>query len=598
MSRHGSFTELLKRSYSLPRGVASRKMSTFTSKISFLRRRPLVAKEEAVIPELSVDDQKADDVEDIKEKESLEREVPGGSNERALETGERPTTTAQAGVQRVEAVTLTWSKESLTVVYISMFLLYFVNAFQSSITNNLTAYVLSDFSEHSLIPVIYIVSSTFSAVTYLPVSKLLDIVGRTEAFCSMVCLADLGLILLAFTNNVQTFCAAQVFYSVGFAGMIYSVDVITADTSRLKDRALAFAFTSSPYIITALAGPKAAEGFYEKISWRWAFGTFAIILPVVALPLVVVMRFQERKATKAGLIVQERSERTWTQSVWHYLIEFDAFGVLLLAAGVSLFLLPFSLADSAPHGWQSGYIIAMLVLGFSLMVTFAVFERYVAPKPFMPYHVLLSRTIAGTCLLCGTYQVAYYAWNSYFSSFLQVVNGLSISEAGYVGGIFDIIAGCYLLVLGFVIKKTGRFRIYLFIAGWIIFCQILLAFSGSTIILCEQVAVNASVDHQHISASLALLGLFGWLDNIGSAISGAIWTNTFPDALLRLLPEESLPDFESIYGDLTVQLSYPMGDPTREAIIESSVMGLSLLWVLLIKNIRLDKMEQMKGLLF
>ena len=139
----------------------------------------------------------------------------------------------------------------------------------------------------------------------------------------MASLATLGLILMATTTNVQTFAAAQVFYSIGFSGMIFTVDVMTADSSKLRHRGLAFAFTSSPYIITALAGPKAAEGFYENISWRWAFGTFTIILPVVAMPLFVLLLRNERKARKNGLLVRERSGRSWMQSIWHYFIEFD-----------------------------------------------------------------------------------------------------------------------------------------------------------------------------------------------------------------------------------------------------------------------------------
>jgi MFS family permease len=174
-----------------------------------------------------------------------------------------------------------------------------------------------------LIPVIYIVSNVMSAATYFPQAKILDLWGRPQGFFIMASLATLGLILMATTKTVQTFAAAQVFYSVGFSGMIFTIDVMTADSSKLRHRGLAFAFTSSPFIITALAGPKAAEGFYENISWRWAFGVFTIILPVVATPLFLLLLKNERKARKNGLLVREASGRTLTQSIWHYFIEFD-----------------------------------------------------------------------------------------------------------------------------------------------------------------------------------------------------------------------------------------------------------------------------------
>lgn len=208
------------------------------------------------------------------------------------------------------------------MVFCSMFLLYFTNAFQSSITSNLSAYVTSGFEAHSLIPVISIVSNVMSGAAYLPIAKLLDLWGRPGGFGFMTIIATLGLILTAVCKDIETYCAAQVFYSVGFTGMIYSVDVITADTSSMRDRGLAFAFTSSPYIITAFAGPKAAEGFYAT-NWRWAYGCWAIVLPVVALPLWFTLFKNQRKAKKDGLLVKAPTGRTPLQSIWHYTIEFD-----------------------------------------------------------------------------------------------------------------------------------------------------------------------------------------------------------------------------------------------------------------------------------
>jgi MFS family permease len=114
-----------------------------------------------------------------------------------------------------------------------------------------------------------------------------------------------------------------VFYSVGFGGLIYSIDVITSDVSKLKNRALAYAFTSSPYIITAFAGPKVADEFYNRVNWRWGFGTFAIILPFVAFPLFVILKLNLRKAQNRGLLIREKSGRSMLQNVFHYVVEFD-----------------------------------------------------------------------------------------------------------------------------------------------------------------------------------------------------------------------------------------------------------------------------------
>lgn len=105
--------------------------------------------------------------------------------------------------------------------------------------------------------------------------------------------------------------------------MEFAVDVITADVSQLKNRALAYAFTSSPYIITAFAGPKVADEFNAHTGWRWAYGTFAIIFPIVAAPLYFVLKFNLSKARKGNAVTKESSGRSFLQSVWFWVLEFD-----------------------------------------------------------------------------------------------------------------------------------------------------------------------------------------------------------------------------------------------------------------------------------
>ncbi|KAB8230831.1 putative MFS siderophore iron transporter [Aspergillus alliaceus] len=543
-----------------------------------------------------------------------------------------PDDTAQDGVAQAEAITLTWTKWSLGSAYILMWCLYLVNAFQSSITANLSAYVTSGFESHSLIPLIAIVSSVMSAATYMPLAKILNLWDRSIGFLIMVIFSVIGLILSATCTNIATYCASQVFYSIGFAGLIFSIDVVTADTSTLRDRGLAYAFTSSPYIISAYAGPKASEGFYAT-NWRWAYGCFAIVLPVVAAPMFCLLRYNRHLAKKNGLLQKRQSsDRTIVQSIIHYAIEFDLLGTFLLAAGLVLFLLPFTIAGSAEDGWKSAHIIVMLVVGFCVLIAFGVAERWFAPVPFLPYQLLLSRTVLGACLIDVTYQVAYYCWNDYFTSYLQVVYGTSLATSGYINSIFDVVSGVWLFGVGMLIKLTGRFRWLLWCAvplfilgcglmiyfrnpswsvGYVIMCQIFMAFAGGTMIICQQVAVQSVSDHNNVASALAFLNCFGNIGGaVGSSISGAIWTHTLPGALRSLLPDSIKGDWETIYDDLEVQLSYEKGTPERHAIAlayassqqkmliaGTCIMALSLIWMFVIRDIKLSK-QQTKGVLF
>ena len=308
-------------------------------------------------------------------------------------------------------------------------------------------------------------------------------------------------------------------------------------------------------------------------------------------------------------------------------------GVFLFAAGIVTFLVPFSIASSAPHGWKSDYIIAMIVVGFLVTVAFFVYEIYLAPVPFFQTKFLKEPTIAGACLLDFIYQISYYCWVSYFTSFLQVVQGLPVSEAGYINNTFDVVSGLLLFIVGFLMSKTGRFK-WLLVAGipWYIFsqglmiyfrrpnqsvgylimCEIFISIAGSCFILCMQVAVLAAVDHQHVATVLAILSITGGVGGaIGGTVSATIWTNTFGVKLLEWLPESAKDDFAAMYEDLNIQLSYPEGSAVRIALqraygyaqtrmlaVGTGVMVIAIASLFLIKNYDLRKLHQTKGVVF
>lgn len=130
---------------------------------------------------------------------------------------------------------------------------------------------------------------------------------------------------MAASHNIETYAAAQTFYWVGYNGIGYVLDVFIADTSSLKWRGLMFAFSTSPFIATSFAGPAAAGSFLAHSGWRWGYGTFAIVTPVICAPFLWVFWHNQRLARKQGILVDRReaSGRTWYQSLQYYLIEFD-----------------------------------------------------------------------------------------------------------------------------------------------------------------------------------------------------------------------------------------------------------------------------------
>lgn len=502
---------------------------------------------------------------------------------------------------------------------------------QQNMSNNLSPYVTSEFQSHSLTSAVNIFAYLIAGLSKLPLAKILDIWGRPHGFILMLLCLTIGLAMMAGCNNVQAYAAAQVFYWVGYNGVTYAMSIFIADTSSLINRSLVFAFVSSPYIITVWIGGPIADSFLTGPGWRWGFGSFAIITPFICSPLLYLFWKNYKKAKSQGLIPDRKSDRTAWQSLKHYVIEFDAAGMLILIAGLAFFLLPFNLYFYQADGWKSPLIISFLVVGFVLCVAFAFYEKYAAPKTFIPYDLLTDRTVLGACVLAGNLFISFYIWNSFFGSFLQVVNGLSITKQSYVLNIYSIGSCFWSLLVGLAIRWSGKFKwlaLYFGVPltilgvglmahfrqpgediGYIVMCQIFIAVAGGTLVICEQMAAMAATTHQYIAVVLAVESMFSSVGGaIGSSVATALWGSVFRQSLEDHLPAEAQANMTAIFSSLPVQLSYEIGTPTRSAIqraygdaqkymiIASAVIQIiSVISVWVWRDIKVKDFKQVKG---
>ncbi|KAI4870590.1 MFS general substrate transporter [Hypoxylon rubiginosum] len=553
------------------------------------------------------------------------RSIDGESDADAIDSN------AQAGVKKIEATTKVWSRSHLILAYAFIWIIYFVDSMQQGMGTLLNPYVTSAFALHSLTATTGVMSGIIGGVSKLTLAKILDIWGRPQGFLIVVLLMTLGLVMMAACNTVETYAAAQVFYWVGYNGLSYTLSVFIADTSSLKNRGLMLAFISSPYIVTVWITSPMTESILNGIGWRWGFGIFSIISPIMCLPLFFLFTWNYRKARKAGLIVFEPSGRTTWQSISYYFWQFDVICLVLVSGGFALFLLPFNIYSFQYYGWRDPLTIALIITGGVLLILAVVWERFYAPVKFMPWELLKDRTVLGACILSAVLFVEYYIWTAYFTSFLQVVMNLNVTQTGYIGNIYSLGACFFSFIVGIAIRYTGRFKwIVLYFGvpvtilsigllihfrqpdtyiGWIIMCEILYSFAGGACVIGEQMAVMAAAAHQHVAVVLAMEGMFSSVGGgIGGTIAAAIWTGLFPNKLAEYLPAESQANLTAIYGDIQVQLYYPVGSPTRDAIVlaygeslkwmfvaATAITGLGLISVMMWRDIKVKDFKQVKG---
>ncbi|MCJ1434969.1 hypothetical protein MMC27_004339 [Xylographa pallens] len=535
----------------------------------------------------------------------------------------------QIGVKNIEAISQTWTKWSLFSAYLGIFLLAFCTSLEGQTTVNLSVYATSSFAEFPLVASVYVVQEVVNAVVKPPMAKIANVFGRLEAFSFSIFLYVLGYIQMAVSNNVQTFASAQIFYSAGSTGLQILQQIFIADTSDLLNRALFSSLPDIPFLITVWIGAPIAANLLGHTTWRWGYGLWTIVLPAAFLPLALALFVNFRKAKKMGCLPVSPwlgvSPVRGLVNLWY---ELDVMGLLLLSAGISLILLPISLAPT--DGWHNPSIIAMIVIGCVIIVVFPFWEASskLAPRPFLSLRLMTNRTVLAGCGIGFFYFAVFYtSIQPYFYSYLQVVQNDSITAAGHITQAFSFTSTVAAISISLIIKYTKHYKYYItagaaiYLMGvglmiryrvigsstaQIVGAQIAVGIGGGMLNVPTQLGVQASVSHGDVAAATAIyLTIVEIGGAVGAAISGAVWTANLPAKLELYLPPAAQSQALNISSSLTVALSYPIGSAERTAINLAYQETLNILLIiavclaipliplsLLMENYKLDQIDQ------
>ncbi|KAM3556400.1 hypothetical protein MY1884_005085 [Beauveria asiatica] len=170
------------------------------------------------------------------------------------------------GVRKMEQVTRTWKPAGILVAWIGMMLLAVALSLDSLTVSSYQPYALSEFKSHSMLPAISTIQNILTAATKPIVAKIADASGRAEALGVSLVSIVLGFAINAASRNLATMAAGHVFYSVG--------------QIRLW-RAAALA----AHLYGLIRGPMVQA--LVPAHWRWGYAMWAIVVPVVSIPLLV-----------------------------------------------------------------------------------------------------------------------------------------------------------------------------------------------------------------------------------------------------------------------------------------------------------------------
>jgi MFS family permease len=224
-----------------------------------------------------------------------------------------------------------------------------VTSLELQVTSLMTPYATSAFRQHSLVSTVTVIQGVVSAVIKPPMGKIADVFGRLESFSITILLYTAGYIQQAVSKNVETFASAQIFWAAGFNGLQILQQIFVADTTDLSNRALFSTLFDVPFLWMVWAGPALSSNILESTSWRWGYGIWAIVLPICFVPLALSLGWNQRRAKRRARqrgqaipsVFRGRNTFQVLENLWY---DLDVFGLLLLAAAVSLILLPLTVS--------------------------------------------------------------------------------------------------------------------------------------------------------------------------------------------------------------------------------------------------------------
>ncbi|KAK9450071.1 major facilitator superfamily-domain-containing protein [Limtongia smithiae] len=228
---------------------------------------------------------------------------------------------------------------------------------------------------------------------FLLVGRLADIIGRKRTLIFAIIWYSVLSLCMAFVKSAIVFDALRGLQALGGAAAPPSaVGIISLiyRPSKRKNHAMAMYAAGAPvgYTIGVVVGGICVE----YISWKAVNIFWTILYSLVCLFVWLLVPSDENLIkmsnyliiTGGGTTIQPIN-KTWP-GILIQLQGLDFMGAALSICGMTIFIFSLTSASSAPNGWGTPYIIALLIVSVIFMVIFVLWELH-CKNPLMPMYI-------------------------------------------------------------------------------------------------------------------------------------------------------------------------------------------------------------------
>jgi len=328
------------------------------------------------------------------------------------------------------------ANRNIRAIYAALMVVMLLASLDGTIVSTALPTIVGEFGQlaHlSWIVTAYLLATTVVTPLY---GKLGDLFGRKIVLQSAILLFLLGSALCGLSQSMGALIAFRALQGLGGGGLLVTITAVVGDLFSPRERGRYQGVFGGIFGLSTVLGPLVGGFFVEQLSWRWIF--------YVNLPL--------------GFVALAVIGWAFTAPARRRRPRLDVGGAALLGVMLTALILLTSFGGNA-LGWRSPAALGLAGLGVAALLAFVWVERHVA-EPLLPLQLFGNRIFAIACAIGFIVGLALFGSITFMPLYLQVVKGVSPTEAGMA--LTPMMAGVLVtsIASGRLITRIGRYRLF------------------------------------------------------------------------------------------------------------------------------------------